>query len=248
MQLSPNATRLLVCSNIVMLGVLSLLLLGGLREGGLSEPSSARELSVERLNIVGPDGKTVMTISNKERIAPPVMEGKAYAVETSPGRSRMAGMVFFNDEGDEMGGLLFNSWKRPDGRYAGIGHLSFDRYRDNQVLSLEYKENAQTVQSGLTIYDPLATGRFKESLDLVEEHGGASPERRREIEESLRGMRERGELGAERVFIGSKNNEAQLTLKDSKGRVRARLVIDESDEAKLEFVDAEGNVIARFPE
>jgi hypothetical protein len=49
------------------------------------------------------------------------------------------------------------------------------------------------------------------------------------------------------VFLGSKDQAAQLVLRDSRGRARARLVIDAADEAKLEFLDAAGTVTATFP-
>ena len=205
------------------------------------------EIDVERINIVSPTGKMVMAISNKERIAAPVVGGKTYPLAVSDGRESMAGMIFFNQDGDEMGGLLFNSWKMPNGKIAGIGHLSFDRLSANQVVALQYKENATTVQSGLTLYDRPASGKFKTSLDLIAEARNASSERQAEIKKTLGEMSKNGELGVERVFIGSKDEAAQLLMKDSKGRVRARLIIDVSDEAKLEFLDDTGKVTARFP-
>src|SRR5262249_20234516 len=115
------------------------------------------------------------------------------------------------------------------------------------VVALQYKENASTVQAGLTLYDRPADGRFKKSLDLIEEARGATPQRRSEIQKELGAMSKANELGVERVFLGNKNKDAQLVLKDSKGRVRARLVVDAGDEARLEFLDDAGKVTARFP-
>ncbi len=243
MNLSPRAVSLLVATNVVSLGMLMFLAVTGFA----LPQSKFGEITAERINIVNPAGKTVIAISNRERIAGPVMGGKAYPVATSEGREYMAGMVFFNQEGDEMGGLVFNSFRLPNGRIAGIGHLSFDRYADNQVLSLEYNENAAGVRSGLTFYDRPGAGKFKTSLDLVDEARTASPERLAEIRKSLAAMRSNGELGVERVFVGSTNQVAQFVLKDSKGRVRARLAVDANDEARLEFLDDAGKVTARFP-
>lgn len=243
MKVSPKAISLLVATNVASLGALAYLVLSGF------PPFHTRfeEITAERINIVSPAGGTVIAISNKERIAAPAMGGKAYPVAVSDGREHMAGMIFFNQEGDEMGGLVFNSFKQANGRIAGIGHLSFDRYGANQVVALQYKENATTVQAGLTLYDRPASGGFGTSLDLVEEAQTASPERLAEIKKTLTAMASNGELGVERVFIGSKDQAAQLLLKDSKGRVRARLLIDAGDEARLEFLDDTGKVTARFP-
>lgn len=243
MQLSSRAVSLLVASSVAILTTFALRTVAG----SASPQTNFQEITAERINIVTPAGKTVIAISNKERIAAPVMGGKTYPVATSDGREHMAGMIFFNQEGDEMGGLVFNSFKQPNGRIAGIGHLSFDRYGDNQVLSLEYNENTAGVRSGLTFYDRPADGSFKSNLDLIDEARTASPERLAEIKRVIAAMKSNGDLGVERVFLGSRNRDAQFVLKDSKGRVRARLIVDSSDEARLEFLDAAGNVTAHFP-
>lgn len=243
MNLSPKVVSLLVASNLVTLGAFVFLVV----TGAASQQTKFTEITAERLNIVDAAGRTVIAISNKERIAAPVVGGKAYPVSTSEGREYMAGMIFFNQDGDEMGGLVFNSFRQPNGKIAGIGHLSFDRFNDNQVLSLQYNENASGVKTGLTFYDRAGTGAFKTSFDLIEEARTARPERLAEIRKAIAGMREKGELGVERVFVGSANQVAQFVLKDSKGRVRARLMVDTNDEARLEFLDDGGKVTARFP-
>lgn len=243
MNAPSTAVRALAALNTITLGALALVLF----TGAATPRRSFEEIDVERINIVDASGRTVMAISNKERIASPVMGGKRYPIAVSEGREHMAGMIFFNQEGDEMGGLLFNSFKMPNGRIAGIGHLSFDRYSDNQVLALQYKENARTVQSGLTFYDRPANGSFKKSLDLIEESRNAPPERVSEIRGALEAMAAGGGLGGERLFVGSKDEIPQILLKDSKGRVRVRLLIDSGDEPALEFLDGSGKVTTRFP-
>jgi hypothetical protein len=250
MNVSPKLLALLVATNVAMLSALAFLVLTGFAHPRpeAQETAHFKELTAERIDIVSPAGKTVIAICNKERIAGPVMGGTSYPVAASEGRELMAGMIFFNQDGDEMGGLVFNSFRRPDGKAAGIGHLSFDRFQDNQVLALQYKENATTVQAGLTLYDRPANGAFKTCLDLAEEARAAAPERRAEIQAKLDELTRDHGLGVERVFLGSKDRTAQLQLKDSQGRVRARLVIDTRDEARLEFLDEAGQVIARFPE
>jgi hypothetical protein len=243
MVLSKRLLSLLLATNVAALCAVGLLFL----TGSAAPRTRFTQLSAERIDIVDPRGKTVLAISNRERIAAPVVAGKSYPVGVSEGREQMAGMIFFNQDGDEMGGLLFNSFRRPDGKAAGIGHLSFDRFQDNQVLALQYKENATTVQSGLTLYDRPANGSFAGSLDLIAESRDASAERRAEIGRQLSTMSKNGDLGVERVFLGSRNREAQLLLRDSKGRVRARLLLDDHDEARLEFLDEAGKVTAKFP-
>src|SRR5262249_37180953 len=70
------------------------------------------EIDVERINIVEKNGKLDMVISNQERQHPGVVNGKVIE-RKSP---RPPGMIFFNQLGDEMGGLIF-------GENGGKGHF-----------------------------------------------------------------------------------------------------------------------------
>jgi hypothetical protein len=248
MKQNPFFIRLLVLSNITLLSLLGVFLLTSF--GKTEKSTRFKEIIAERINIVNADGTPVMAISNKQRIANPVMGGKKYPVATAEGREYMAGIIFFNELGDEMGGLVFNSFKMVNGRVAGIGHLSFDRFNDNQVISLEYNENKSGVRSGLTFYDRPGDGSFKKSLDLIEEakQKNISKERTALLTDSLRAMSQEKKLGSQRIFIGSRNEVAQLELKDKKGNVRGRFFIDEKGNAKLEFLDEKGKVSAMFPE
>ncbi len=243
MSLSPRVTAMLVVSQTITLVVLTAVMLSGF----VQTSTRFGEISAERINIVGADGKTVIAISNKARVPGPVVGGTAYPVSVADGREHLAGMIFFNQDGDEMGGLVFNSFRLPNGKAAGIGHLSFDRFQDNQVLALQYKENATSVQAGLTVYDRPGTGVFGRSLGLVRDAQAAGPERAAELRKELGTLSADAGLGAERAFLGSRDRAAQLVLKDVKGRVRARLVVDADDAARLEFLDAAGQVTARFP-
>src|SRR6266536_3117551 len=60
------------------------------------------EIDVERINIVEKDGKLKMVISNGERQHPGVVDGKTLS------RTRSPGILFFNEKGDECGGLSFS--------------------------------------------------------------------------------------------------------------------------------------------
>src|SRR6187397_576941 len=71
------------------------------------------EIDVERINIVEPDGKLRMVISNRPRSIAPVYKGKEFGYA---GGSR-PGIIFFNDEGSENGGLTFEGKRQPDGTF-----------------------------------------------------------------------------------------------------------------------------------
>ncbi|WP_394746963.1 hypothetical protein [Spongiimicrobium salis] len=247
MHLSKNQIRLLVLSNCCCWGFLGYLLLSGFSS---RQEDRFKVLTAERINIVNADGTPVIAISNKERIAEPVMDGKTYPVAVADGRKYMAGMIFFNELGDEMGGLVFNSFQLPNGRVAGVGHLSFDRFKDNQVINLEYLENRNGVKSGLTLYDRPGNGNFKKSLDYIEElyfNKNLTEEEKAEIKSTFNSMSRNNEFGVQRVFLGSENEIPKLLLKDTQGKERIRLFVDSLDVAKLQFLDEKGTVVHEYP-
>ena len=59
------------------------------------------EIDVERINVVEKDGRVRLVIANSERQAVTVVDGQSIL----PNRKRDAGLIFFNDEGDENGGM-----------------------------------------------------------------------------------------------------------------------------------------------
>jgi hypothetical protein len=87
------------------------------------------EITVHRINVVEPDGTLRMTISNKAVFPGIVIKGK----ETPHPDRTTAGMLFFNDEGTENGGLIFGGSKDKDGKVTSYGHLSFDQYEQDQI-------------------------------------------------------------------------------------------------------------------
>src|SRR5215467_4773790 len=104
------------------------------------------EIDVERINIVEKDGKLRMVISNRERQHPGVVDRK---IMPRP-NGRPPGMIFFNPQGNEAGGLIFDE-------NGGNGHflqLTFDKSRQDQTLGLRHLEsdNGQYF-AGLEIWD-----------------------------------------------------------------------------------------------
>ncbi|MGE0555764.1 MAG: hypothetical protein AB7R55_20220, partial [Gemmatimonadales bacterium] len=68
------------------------------------------EIDVQRINVVEPDGSYRMVIANKAKSIGPIAYGKPFGY---PGGTR-PGIIFFNDEGTENGGLTFGG-KTEDG-------------------------------------------------------------------------------------------------------------------------------------
>src|SRR5499426_1131049 len=98
--------RILKVYAVVMTLLFGALALSAFRQA--DQKTKFTEIDVERINIVEKDGKLKMVISNSERQHPGVIEGRTLS------RSRPAGMLFFNDKGDECGGLSFSSEQQKD--------------------------------------------------------------------------------------------------------------------------------------
>src|SRR5688500_4309201 len=107
------------------------------------------EIDVERINIVEPDGKLRMVISNRPRSIGPIYKGKpfGYAGGTRPG------IIFFNDEGTENGGLTFTGKREADGTYRASSGFSFDQFNQDQILYFQYNDNNGRRNMGLTVAD-----------------------------------------------------------------------------------------------
>ena len=204
-------------------------------------------IEAERINIVGEDGRPLMALSNRQRLPGPTMNGKEYPPEVADGRNLLAGMIFFNEEGDEVGGLIFNGFQREDGGHAALAHLSFDQWKQNQVLALQYNDNGRTRRAGLHAWDRPTDVGMDVQLDRGLRMLNATETERGALREEAVAERARGEYGAQRLFVGSRDRVAQVQLHDPDGRVRAQLYVDEAGVARLEFLDEAGEVVAAYP-
>ena len=78
-----------------------------------------------------------------------IVRGKEYA---HPDR-QSAGILFFNDEATENGGLIFGGAKGKDGKAQSYGHLSFDQYEQDQVFTIDSEDQYGLHSSAVTIWD-----------------------------------------------------------------------------------------------
>lgn len=248
MKLSTTFITFLIFSNILLLTTVTYLLLTGF--SSQSEPFF-EEINAERLNIIGANGKPILVLSNKKHMPGPSMNGKTYPREVIDGREYFSGMLFFNDLGDEVGGLIYAGIKKDSlGGYSAVGHLSFDQWKQNQVLALDYNDNGKTRYKGLRIWDRPTNVSLDKTLDLMQAMQAAkdNKSRRDSLTAIWRAAQEKGENGVERLFVGSRNEMPQIQLRDKQGKIRLRLLVNEKDEAKLEFLNEKGEVTAVFPQ
>ena len=141
--------RLLNIYTIVITALLAIVTL----TGAMSDPARhARfdEIDVERINVREPDGTLRMVLSNHVRLPGVIVKGKERAPEDRP----QAGMIFYNDEGTENGGLIFGGRKNGKGQVVDAGgSLSFDKYGANQIVQLIGVDDAENRFAGLAVTD-----------------------------------------------------------------------------------------------
>ncbi|MGH9427850.1 MAG: hypothetical protein ACRD2L_16305 [Terriglobia bacterium] len=196
------------------------------------------EIDVERINIVEMDGKLKLVISNSERQHPGIVDGKTLS------RKRPPGMLFFNEKGDECGGLSFDG-NQKDGKANAGALLAFDRFRQDQTIGLQYGEGNGQYFAGLRVWD-----RPDTSLGLVIEKLAAL-EKMSDGAEKTAAMKELRETagGAERVMVGRDREQAAVVrLSDAKGKPRIKLSVDVAGLPKLEFLDETGKVTYSLPQ
>jgi hypothetical protein len=206
-----------------------------------NQKTKFEEIDVERINIVEKDGKLRMVISNAARQHPGVIDGRTLE------RKRPAGMLFFNEKGDEQGGLSFSGNQAADGKGAASGLLAFDRFNQDQTVAIQYGESGGRYYSGLRVWDrpDRSLGPVVDELQKIEKMS-AGPERTAAMQK----LQEMAAPGAsERAFVGrDRENASVVRLNDTKGNPRIRLSVDSSGQPKLEFLDEAGKITFAMPQ
>jgi hypothetical protein len=204
-----------------------------------------KEISVERINVMEPDGKYRMVISNRPRSIGPIYKSKPFG---RAGGDR-PGIIFFNDEGTENGGLTFTGTKDSLGRVNAGTHMSFDQFNQDQVLNFDYSERRGRRLIGMSIHDRTDADIY----DLVKELDSirAIPDTaaRNAATQRWATMPRNGQpLDAERVFVGRDySKSAIVNLHDRNGRPRLRMLVDSLGAARIEFLDERGTVTRTIP-
>ncbi len=204
----------------------------------LTSSKKFEEIDVERINVVEKDGNLRMVISNQQRQHPGIIDGITY--DERVGR-RPPGLMFFNEKGDEVGGLVFDG----NNEKGQGGSLTFDKFRGDQTIQFIHDEEVDgTYFAGLKMNDqnmPLN--------DLMKKQREISKLPTKEAQNSAwAALRDQGLLMTERLRIGKDNDKSSvLRMKDAKGKVRIELKVEANGISKMNFLDELGRVIYTIP-
>ncbi len=197
------------------------------------------EITVERVNVVDASGTLRMVISNKDRMHPGVMDG------VTIDRPRpVAGLLFFNDEGDEVGGLTYTG--RLDGeRRTASGSLTFDQLKQDQTIGFRYNEADGRRIAALEVWDR-ADARLSDLIKKLNDANRIADESARAA--AIANARADAPAAPRRVFVGKNADRAAVvSLADAAGRPRLNLIVAAAGEARIEFLDEGGKVVSRMP-
>jgi hypothetical protein len=198
-----------------------------------SQPTSFDEINVKRINIVEDNGLVRMAISNTNRSPGWVFHGKVV-----PGRPKNAGMIFFNDEGEENGGFIYSGRKVNDSIRAAMS-LTFDQYDQDQVIALQYIDEGGLRRQGLSINDyPRSPTLEQYAITRIMPEGPEKKAAQARLDSIINAA---GGYGRNRAYFGRDRKASSiLELSDAKGHARLRLSVDSTGHAQIVFLDSAG--------
>lgn len=202
-------------------------------------PARLDELTVGRLNVVEPDGTPRMIVASRARFPGSFVRGKEIA---RPDRSEAAGILFVNDEGTENGGLIQAGQLGKDGKARADAGLTFDRFRQDQMVRLGLGEDGDETEAGLWIDDRPSYQQFSidDLMRVSAEVQQLAPDQRAA---AIQHHRELGHRGHPRGYFGTREGVAQLVLDDPQGRPRLVLRVSPQGEPSIALLDEAGKPV-----
>jgi hypothetical protein len=217
---------------------------GLLAERAVSDPAARTfdTVNVQRLNVLEPNGNPRVIIANKTHFPGAYMGGKEYRHFNR----NTGGFLFFNDEGDEVGGLIFDNNRAKSGGH--MSNFSLDQYKQDETVSLNYSQYGGQPSAGLTVHDR-PDWSIEPVLEMSDRAARArTPAERKTIEAEMHTFikSKPGVPNADRVFVGKANGQSLVMLGDKQGKPRLLLKVDADGVPAIEMMDAAGKVTRRI--
>lgn len=195
-----------------------------------------KNLRAENIEIVEADGTVKLALFNKQHLPPAMINGKKISREGGD----ESGLMFYNTEGEECGGLIF-SGKRKNGRGQNALSVTFDKYKQDQVVQLSYIQRGNGNHTkGLSVFDRpgYSIDKAMATIDSINTNV-KDPAEQRKIMDKLSAQ---GYFGHIRMFAGQQGQRTGVFLRDDKGRIRLEMIVNEKNEPEIVFYDEKGGV------
>jgi len=206
-------------------------------------------IDVERINIVESDGTVKMIITNVEEF--PNGTATVNGREVTKDRKKRSGMLFFNEDGIECGGFIYDGAKDENGHSSGLS-LTYDQYDGDQVMQLktiDFKKGEERMVSSSLIFNDRTENltqqevtQVMQEIELIEDKKLRIQKYKEYADQGLIGATPRIVLGK----TGSQNNG--LFLFGENGETKAMFYVDRHNNVKLEVYDDEGKITNSWPE
>ncbi len=196
------------------------------------------ELIVKKITVVGEDNSPRMVLSNETRQHSGRMNGIDW-----PKRERPAGIIFFNNQGDECGGLIYKATEK-DGKIVSGMSFTMDNYKNDQVLQIlndeQYVDGKTFIERGISINEypegadhDVKNQKLKELNKIKDDK-----ERKEKINELMK-----KEEQVQRLFMGrTQGNSSGLFLAGADGKLKMMIYVDEKGEPKIQTLNEKGEV------
>lgn len=198
----------------------------------MNERRRFAEIDVERINIVGRNGEVEMVISNRDRLPGPgnIATGK-FGKRVG---LKAAGILFYDNRGNESGGILDASGER-NGKSLSGSLLTFDKTGGDQVVGIQAEQLGAERKVGFNVWDQPNVSTEQQIEDGDEARIlPLGPKRDALMQEAS---------AQQRVFVGRLvDKTAVVALYDLNGRPRVRMMVGADGQPKIEFLDASGKV------
>jgi hypothetical protein len=221
--------------------VLTAVFVGTVISGCETKRTKFDEIDVQRLNFIEPDGTMRLVISNKARFPGSYFQGK----EIQRGDRQSTGLLFMNDEGTEMGGLVFDGAKGKDGLIRTNGHLSFDQYDQDQLFAVDAGQEGAAKGTMIVISDRGDYPLHEAYDEIARIKKLPAPER----QAAMKNFLETHPGDHPRVLLGrAPDKSAVLRLTDTEGRDRIVMKVVSDGTPILQFLDETGKVVEELPQ
>jgi hypothetical protein len=195
-------------------------------------------LTVHRIDVVEPNGKPRVILSNADKYPGAYFSGKEYP---HPGRERLGGLLFFNSDGTEAGGMGYAN-DTEDGHHSAGAILTMDQYNQNETMKLEYQEEDGKRGAGLVVFgDHPDAGLEPVVIANAELLAAKTPAEKAKAQAKLDKLVDTN-VGhsSKRVFVGREQDDALVMLSDKQGTPRIVMEVDGKGEPSIQFFDAAG--------
>tara|TARA_R110001592_G_scaffold363279_1_gene683029 strand:+ start:4541 stop:5272 length:732 start_codon:yes stop_codon:yes gene_type:complete len=196
------------------------------------------EIEVKKITVVGENNLPRIVLSNETRQDPGRMNSKEMDK-----RERPAGIIFFNDQGDECGGIIHQT-KIKGGKIISGMSFTMDNYKDDQVIQIlndeYYADGDASIERGISINQYPVGTNIEERNKKIAKINKIKNEKERTSE--LNKLWEK-EGPVNRLFMGrTRGNSSGLFLAGPDGKPKMMIYVDEKGNPKIQTFNDKGEI------